>query len=127
MPSHWQSLLGLAKAEVNCTLRSLPRALRERARQLPVTYEPYPNELLAAEDPAPEDLLGLLVGGDYAGSAFAELPSQIILFLENIWEMIADEGGGPHEFRQEVRTTLLHELGHYLGLDEAELDDRGLM
>ena len=29
-------------------------------------------------------------------------------------------------YRQEVRTTLLHELGHYLGLDEDDLDDRGL-
>jgi predicted Zn-dependent protease with MMP-like domain len=29
-------------------------------------------------------------------------------------------------FRKEVRTTLLHELGHYLGLDEDELIERGL-
>jgi len=30
------------------------------------------------------------------------------------------------DFREEVRTTLLHELGHYLGLDEEGLIDRGL-
>jgi predicted Zn-dependent protease with MMP-like domain len=29
-------------------------------------------------------------------------------------------------FREEVRTTFLHELGHYLGLDEDELTERGL-
>jgi predicted Zn-dependent protease with MMP-like domain len=29
-------------------------------------------------------------------------------------------------FRDEVRTTFLHELGHYLGLDEDELAVRGL-
>jgi predicted Zn-dependent protease with MMP-like domain len=29
-------------------------------------------------------------------------------------------------FREEVATTLLHELGHYLGLDEGDLTDRGL-
>jgi len=125
MSSHWQNLVGLARAEVHCTLRSLPRALRDRARQLPVTYEPYPNEQLVAEGLAP-DTLGLFVGGEYAESPYADLPPQIILFLENTWEMINDEGGGPHEFRQEVRTTLLHELGHYLGLNEQQLDDRGL-
>jgi len=125
MSTHWQNLVGLARAEVNCTLRSLPRTLRERARQLPVTYEPSPNEQLVAEGLAP-DTLGLFVGGEYAEGAYAVLPPQIILFLENTWEMVHDEGGGPHEFRQEVRTTLLHELGHYLGLNEQDLDDRGL-
>ncbi len=29
-------------------------------------------------------------------------------------------------YRAEVRTTYLHELGHYLGLDEDELTQRGL-
>ena len=29
-------------------------------------------------------------------------------------------------FREEVHTTYLHELGHYLGLDEDDLFDRGL-
>ena len=35
--------------------------------------------------------------------------------------------GDEEEFRFEVRTTLMHELGHYLGLDEEELDERGLL
>jgi predicted Zn-dependent protease with MMP-like domain len=51
------------------------------------------------------------------------MPRRIILFLDNILEQ-AD--GDPAAFRAEVRDTLLHELGHYLGLDEDDLIDRGL-
>lgn len=125
MPSHWKNLIALAHVEVNCTIRSLPRPLRERARGLPITYQPRPGEQLVAEGLDP-DTLGLFVGGEFAAADHSVIPSQIILFLQNIWEMICDEGGGSHEFRQEVRTTLLHELGHYLGLDEGELGERGL-
>ncbi len=51
------------------------------------------------------------------------LPPQIILFLENLWDLAeADQ----EIFRDEVHTTYLHELGHYLGLDEDDLFDRGL-
>ena len=51
------------------------------------------------------------------------MPAQIILFLGNLWEFAGQEEAA---FRQEVRTTLLHELGHYLGLDEDDLMERGL-
>ena len=51
------------------------------------------------------------------------LPPQIILFLENIWDQAA---GQEEKFREEVHTTFLHELGHYLGLDENGLIERGL-
>jgi predicted Zn-dependent protease with MMP-like domain len=51
------------------------------------------------------------------------VPSQIILFLENIWSL-AD--GREQLYRDEVRITFLHELGHYLGLDENGLIERGL-
>ena len=125
MASYWNNLVSMAQPEVNCTLRSLPRQLRVQARKLPITYEPQPSQQLVDEGLDP-DTLGLFVGGEFA-ETHDVMPAQIILFLENIWEMICDEGGGAHEFRQEVRTTLLHELGHYLGLNEDELEQRGLL
>ena len=51
------------------------------------------------------------------------LPAQIILFLENIWD-VAD--GAERPYRREIRKTLLHELGHSLGWEEAELEARHL-
>ena len=122
MNLNWKKLCDLASAEVEATLMSLPGPLRERARQLPVTFERHPNAGLQA-DGIEADTLGLFTGADFAEEGHVPMPSQIILFLENIWEEAeADEG----VFREETRTTFLHELGHYWGLDEDDLTQRGL-
>ena len=118
----WSELAAWARAEVEVTLQALPRRLRAPARALPVTYERRPHPDLVADGVEP-DTLGLFVGGEFAEGAHAVLPAQVILFLENIWEMVE---GDVAWFREEVRTTLLHELGHYLGLDEEDIEDRGL-
>jgi predicted Zn-dependent protease with MMP-like domain len=51
------------------------------------------------------------------------LPPQILLFLENIRDYAE---GDESLYRDEVRLTYLHELGHYLGWDEDEVARRGL-
>ena len=125
MTPEWEHWLALAQAEVEETIASLPEDLRTRAQVLPVTYEPRPGRALVRDGIEP-DTLGLFVGPDFASEEHpgAVLPPQILLFLENIREMVeADE----EAFREEVRTTLLHELGHYLGLDEDDLENRGLL
>lgn len=121
---NWDRLLELARAEVARTLDSLPPELRLRATALPVTYERVPNAAVLEREEDAEELLGLFVGGDFAGEEQVPLPAQIILYLENIWEMV---GGDEKVFCDEVRITFVHELGHYLGLDEDDLDERGLL
>jgi predicted Zn-dependent protease with MMP-like domain len=121
---HWKRLRDLAIAEVEATLEELPAALRERAQVLPVTFERLPNQA-QRQDGIEPDTLGLFVGPEFADEELSSvpLPPQIILFLENLWDLAeADEA----VFRQEVHTTYLHELGHYLGLGEDDLFDRGL-
>jgi predicted Zn-dependent protease with MMP-like domain len=120
----WEHVRGVAADEVEQTLASLPPPLRERALALPVTFQCEPNEGQLA-DGIEQDTLGLFVGPDYADQEVTSfpVPPQIILFLRNLWEMV---DGDEEEFRLEVRTTLLHELGHYLGLDEDEIAHRGL-
>jgi len=118
----WQHLQHLAAAEVEGTLAELPGELQSRARQLPVTFEraPRPDQLADGLEP---DTLGLFVGPEFAEEGHVPMPPQIILFLQNLWEFAeADENC----FCDEVATTFLHELGHYLGLDEDDLFDRGL-
>jgi predicted Zn-dependent protease with MMP-like domain len=119
---HWEKLYATAAAEIDATLEELPGPLRERAAKLPVTFEPRPNAGLQADGIAP-DTLGLFTGADFVEQENAPLPPQIILFLENIWEFAEGEAEG---FCDEVRTTFLHELGHYFGLDEDGLTERGL-
>ncbi len=118
----WKRLCVLASAEVEKTLLALPKPLRERAEKLPVTLERQPNAGLQADRIEP-DTLGLFTGPEFADEENVPMPPQIILFLENIWDVA--ETNEKH-FREEVRTTFLHELGHYLGLDEDELTERGL-
>ena len=122
MPLNWKELCAVATAEVEATLTTLPKPLRERAEKLPVTFEHQPNAGLQA-DGIELDTLGLFTGPDFADEERGPLPPQIILFLDNLWDFAE---GDEAIFREEVRTTFLHELGHYLGLDEGELTERGL-
>jgi predicted Zn-dependent protease with MMP-like domain len=119
---NWDKFGAVASAEVETTLAALPKPLRARAGRLPVTFERRPNAGLQA-DGIEADTLGLFTGAEFAEEGNIPLPSQIILFLENLWDFA---GGDEEVFREEVRTTFLHELGHYLGLDEDELTERGL-
>ena len=105
-------------------LRALPAPLRSRATALPVTFEPVPPPELVDEGLDP-DLLGLFNGESFPEGVVGgdPLPAHITLYLENLWDY-AD--GDAATFREEVRRTYLHELGHYLGLDEDDLADRDL-
>ena len=124
MTPNWNYLNALAQAEINATLGALPKPLRAQALRLPVTCEARPNAALVA-DGVEADTLGLFVGEAFpdSESGALQLPAQIILFLENIWELAEEDEA---VYREEIRTTLLHELGHYLGLDEIDLEERGL-
>ena len=119
----WKELLGEAQTEVQSTRSALPASLRSAAGTIPVVYERKPAKALV-QDGLDPDLLGLFVGDPHAESGSGSLlPAQILLFLENIWEF-AD--GDWEIYLEEVQTTYLHELGHYLGLDEVDLEEREL-
>ncbi len=124
MEQDWDALRRIAEEEVEATLSGLPPPLQERARVLTVTLERHPNPA-HVEDGIEPDTLGLFVGPEFAfeDTSALPLPPQIILFLNNLWELSESD---EDIFRQEIRRTYMHELGHYLGLNEDDLLDRGL-
>ena len=122
MNTAWEKMQELALAEVEATLEELPAPLQTQASQLPVTFERAPNAELQT-DGIEADTLGLFVGAEMADGGSEVMPSQIILFLENLWDYA---GGDEKVFRDEIRTTFLHELGHFFGLGEDDLIERGL-
>jgi predicted Zn-dependent protease with MMP-like domain len=124
MNSPWQQLQKLALTEVKTTLAELPAPLRERAAHLPVIFERQPSAELVAEG-IEADSLGLFTGPAFSDEehAASPVPPQIILFLDNLWDFAE---GDEEIYLEEVHTTYLHELGHYLGLDEDDLTERGL-
>lgn len=122
MKMDWEKLQKLALEEIEMTLEDLPEPLRERAKKLPVTFERVPNSGLQA-DGIEVDTLGLFTGAELADEGATVLPPQIILFLENLWDFAE---GDVEVFCDEIHTTFLHELGHFLGLGEDDLTERGL-
>ena len=71
-----------------------------------------------------EDLLGRYEGVDLTHRdlyGFGELPDRIVVFrLPHLASAATRE-----ELREEVRTTLVHEIGHYYGLDDERLHELG--
>jgi predicted Zn-dependent protease with MMP-like domain len=119
----WDRLETIARREVKDVLNGLAKELRDPASAVRVRYETVPAASTVAEGLG-DDLLGLFVGADFASEdQHATLPPQIILFLESLWDY---SDGDEAVYREEVRATYLHELGHYLGLDEDEVEERGL-
>ena len=115
----------MAKREVEALRLKLPREMARRAGEVPVVMLPRPTKAMVRDDGVDPDLLGLFVGPNCAEGVESgdPLPPEILLFLENL----RDYAEGDEEvFREEVRVTYYHELGHYLGLEEGELEDRGL-
>jgi predicted Zn-dependent protease with MMP-like domain len=100
---------------VERALGSLPPQLRQAVRNLELSVED--------EHPDDPDLFALYEGvplperGDWAGS----LPDRIRIFRRPLVESFPD----PAELEEEIRITVLHELAHYFGLDEDQLENLG--
>lgn len=52
---------------------------------------------------------------------FGELPDRIVLYREPLLSVCRDLD----ELKDQIHVTLVHEIGHYYGIDDAELHDLG--
>lgn len=114
-----------AEREVRGLRRRLSPEVARHADGIPVVCFPAPTREMVEDEGLEPDLLGLFVGPalDEAEGLDDPLPPEILLFLENLWDYAEED---PGIFREEVRRTYLHELGHYLGLEEDDMAPRGL-
>ena len=111
----------VATEEIERTRSELPDPIRLALNEVATVLEEFPSPAHEA-DGVDSDQLGLFEGADATDTGSPQIP-RIVLWLGNLWDMCeADEDA----FRQEVRITFLHEIGHYLGLDEIDLSERGL-
>lgn len=117
-------LVKIAADTVGAAQRRLPPEIRPHARGVPVHYEKAPAADLLAQGFEP-DILGLFTGSPHGTEHSIDNPAppQILLYLESLWDFAGED---VETFREEVRLTYLHELGHYLGWDEDDLTARGL-
>lgn len=117
-------LVRIASDTVAATLRGLPPEIREAARAVPVRLEPAPGADVLADGFEP-DLLGLFTGSPHGTElSGGDLePPRIFLYTANLWDFAEED---VEAYRDEVRLTYLHELGHFLGWDEDQIAARGL-
>lgn len=100
---------------VRAALDELPGEIAAGLRNVAVVVEDE-----NAEDP---DLYGLFEGVPLTegGPDAGELPNRIAIYRRPLEADFPDED----ELREEIRITVLHELGHYFGLDEDRLAELG--
>ena len=103
----------------------LPDNVTGVLRNLEVVVERWPSADLMADLGLADrhELMGLYVGVPLPerGSELPQLPDLIYLFQRPI-ELRCST---PQQVVEEVRITLLHEVGHYFGLDEEDLERQG--
>lgn len=113
------------RAILDKVLESLPEVIRSAVVEVPVLVEPKPSPAIAERAPhiTPE-VLGLFVGTTVGEKVMAPsgYPNVVLLYQRNLERA----GRSRSEVSKEIKITLLHEYGHYLGFDEEELEHLGL-
>ncbi|MCZ6623259.1 MAG: metallopeptidase family protein [Deltaproteobacteria bacterium] len=115
------------KKEVAQVLDRLPEEFRSRLHNVEIVIEQRPekNQLVAMGlDPQRDVLYGL-----YEGTPLPErssvyppiLPDKITIFSEPLIRDYQD----PAELRKQIGITLIHEIAHYFGIDEKEIEKLG--
>jgi len=114
--------------EVDAVVQTLPAARKARvhAVKIEIADLPDPVDLAAVTPPFPPTILGLYRGpvGHAAElpQASGDEPVSIVLYRKNLARAVKSRS----ELSEQIRDTLLHEIGHLEGLDEDDLRRRGM-
>ncbi len=122
-------------------LDALPPALLDLLESAPLIVEDEPSAALMKElaiDPDEDVLAGLHTGTPLTERSVAQesdIPETIHLFRRGIvgiaegWAPGFDAHGvrrsGEERIKEQIRITLLHEIGHHFGLEETDLEELG--
>ncbi len=110
--------------EVEHTLAELPDDFMQRLGPLTILVEPRPSRALV-EDGVDARLLGWFEGATSEELSGPDAPlttTRILIFSHNHAAAFDEEAN----LRSEVRTTVLHEVGHFFGLEEEDMHRLGL-
>lgn len=109
------------EAYVEEALAGVPAKFRKYLENIVVVVEEEPSaeDHEGTDTPDDEELLGVFRGTSFfdRGSAVSHLPAQIALFRGPILRCCATRA----EVVREIRDTVVHEIGHMLGLADEEM------
>ena len=111
---------------VTQVLNDLPEQFASRLTNVEVVVEDEPSRAQLRSvglDPRDDTLFGLYEGIplEERGTDSMTLPDKISIFYRPIVEACASEA----EMRDEIRTTILHEVAHFFGIDDEDLETWG--
>ncbi|MFW2406023.1 MAG: metallopeptidase family protein [Gammaproteobacteria bacterium] len=108
-------------AIVRDTIDALPAWVHDALENIEILIFDEPDEELG---PEARDLLGLYTGvplPERSVEDSGDLPDVIYVFRRAHLEL----GLSPNELRDEIAATLIHEIAHYFGIDDDQLDELG--
>jgi predicted Zn-dependent protease with MMP-like domain len=113
------------KGAADEALANLPRSIRAYTEQVPVLVEDWPSVEFCAEHDASPQILGIFLGVPRTAAMATDQPQdldRVILFKRNLEKVCRSRD----ELIDQIQVTVKHEIGHYLGLDEDDLERLGL-
>lgn len=107
---------------VEKALEAIPREFLDLLENISISVEEEPTEIDLEDGDMEEDaeLLGIFRGIptiEQSWEGFGQLPGEIVLFQGPILRCCRTR----EQVIEEVRDTVVHELGHYFGLDDHEM------
>jgi predicted Zn-dependent protease with MMP-like domain len=115
------------RKEVARVLDQLPRQFRKHLQNIEIVVEERPTRdllLSVGLDPRYDTLYGLYQGvplPDRSDLYPPILPDKITIFSEPLQR----DFDNPEDLREQIRITVLHEIAHYFGFDDDEIDKLG--
>ena len=109
---------------VDEALSTIPAEFRDAMRNIAIVVEdePTPEQLADVGIEPPDTLFGLYEGVPLTERSWSEsgrLPDKITLFQHPIEDASEDED----DLVVAIGETLIHEIGHYFGLSEEEIEE----
>jgi predicted Zn-dependent protease with MMP-like domain len=116
--------LDFIEATAEQVLARVPDEFRQHLRDVPIVLEARPHVDIVREgfDPRALGLFEGLEQGRLEAGAAAFSPTRIVLFHANLLADFPDR----EQLAEEIEITVLHEIGHFFGLDEDDVERLGL-
>jgi len=113
------------EAVVDEALEELPADLADKIHNVDIFVEDYPSTEVQEEmGISRRGLLGLYTGisQNHRGAFYGNvLPDRIYLYKKNLEAVTHSR----EELKDQIRRTVLHEIGHYFGIDDKRLRELG--
>lgn len=104
----------------------IPGEIRARVENVTIVVEDEPDDETLLDlglDPEEDTLFGYYHGTPIGerDSGYSALPDRIVLY----YLPLTDEFGDEYHLTREIRRTLVHEIGHYFGFSDRQLQRWG--